>query len=219
MQLREKKKWSDNISQAYIRPHTTQDLIQDLQATDTVPHTLLTKQEKMAYFSDFDSIPGISTKAEELANQLAQLPWKQVPASLWNNYVVWFPGLKDAHKRIFIRDLVTIFWQTHFLKVLDALPHFKNVFLFTLPQKGGNIPPHHHEQEARLFILDGSAGDISGNQVHAGEVIINAPFEKHAYQTEAGEKLLAISRWADDGILNFDITTGEFINTNDFIQD
>lgn len=54
----------------------------DLQATDAIPHTLLTKQEKMAYFGDFDEIPGVSTKTEELANQLAQLPWKQVPKEL-----------------------------------------------------------------------------------------------------------------------------------------
>ena len=217
MHLKEKTKWSTHSSSGYVRPDTAQDLMHDLQATDAIPHTLLTKQEKMAYFGDFDEIPGVSTKTEELANQLAQLPWKQVPKELWNNYVVWFPGLKDAHKRIFIRDLVTIFWQTHFLKVLDALPHFKNVFLFTLPKNGGTISPHHHAQEARLFILDGSATDISGNKVRAGEVVINTPFEEHGYTTELGEKLLAISRGADDGILNFDVTTGEFIDTNDFI--
>lgn len=203
---------------AYPLPHTQNALVSDLLATDDISHTLLTKQEKMAYFSDFDSIPGISSRTEELANQLAQLPWKKVPSELGNNYVVWFPWLKDAHKMIFIRDLVELFWHTHFMQELNTLPHFKNVFLFTLPKNGWNIPEHHHRQEARLFILDGSARDISGNTVQAGDIVINKPLERHAYTAKPNGKLLAISRWADDGILNFDTTTGEFINTNDFVH-
>lgn len=178
---------------------------------------LLTAEEKKAYFADFDTIPGVSTKAEELADELSALPWKKVPpAILGNNFVVGFPGMDDAQKKAYMLHLAHIFGHDTFVAACEALPHFRNVFLFTLPENGGNIPEHFHHQEARLFVLDGSAQDIAGNLVQAGAIIINKPLERHAYHTVRWQKVLAISRWADDGILDFDTTTGEFLGIHDF---
>lgn len=131
-------------------------------------NSLLTLQEKQAYFHDFDDVPGTSTRAEELAHELSELHRKQVPIEiLGNNYVVGVPGKDDNERKEYVRKLAETFGHAEFMSEINKLPHFKNVFIFTLPRNGGTIPEHHHEQEARLFILDGSANDIAGNKVKA----------------------------------------------------